>query len=343
MPLRFLRWSIFLFPEFHSVNADRAKVYIDWMVREDPYLYSFRVYRRQNMAGEYEKINPERGFYTNGDSLFLVMNDRDVKARTVYEYYIEPLDRLDNAGKASDPAVVSDFMHEDVPVIRRFDVSQGGDDHTVRLFWQFNNPGLVRSIGIFRSEIYDSAYVKVAEVPATDSIFTDHVQDAMENYYYYLVLQGIMNKSFPSAKVGGHAVNLTLPDPPAEVAANPVDGGVRVYWKHEDPAIMGYYVYRDQGVNDSLRQVSGLVPSDGEVMMFTDTSASLQGNHTYRYAVVAVSDGYQLSGVSEVVTARPGIPTQVLSPSGTPWRIHRRPRDPCLGRYEPGGSVPCRI
>ena len=292
-------------PKFHSMNADRQKVYIDWLVKEDPFLYSFRVYRRQNMAGEFEKINPERGFYNHGDSLFLVMNDRSLTPRTVYEYYIKPLDRLENAGKASDPVVVSDFMQSDIPVLRQFDVSGGDGDHTVRLFWKFDNPDLVRSISIFRSEVYDSAYQKIAEVPATDSVYTDHVIKAMENYYYYLVFQGIMNKSYPSAKVGGHSVNLIPPEPPADVAAEPVKNGVRVYWKHENPVIIGYYVYRDQGLNDSLQQASPLIPAAGELMSYVDTSGSLQGNHSYRYAVVSVNDGYQLSPVSTVVTSRP--------------------------------------
>ncbi len=302
-------------PEFHSMETDQNRVYVDWMVEADPYLYSFRVFRRKNMAGEFSKITPERGFYNKGDSLFLVMNDRSAEPRTVYEYYIEPLDRLENPGKPSDPVVTQDFGQADIPVLRRFDVSQGSDDHTVRLYWQYSDPELVRSISIYRSEIFDSAYSKIAEVPATDSVFTDNVQGAMENYYYYLILQGIMNKSFPSARVGGHAINLMQPSPPREVAAEPVENGVKIYWKHEDPVIMGYYIYRDQGLNDSLQQASGLIPAGGELMSYVDTSKALMGNRSFRYAVIAVNDGYRLSRVSDVVAARPMIATEVLSPS----------------------------
>jgi len=302
-------------PVYHSKNADTRKIYIDWQVDENPYLYSFRVYRRQNMAGDFEKVNVERGFYNKGDSLFLVMNDRTTSPRTVYEYYIEPLDRLANAGKPSSTVVVSGFSRNDIPVIRRFDVSKGSEDHAIRLFWKFINRDLVRSISIYRSEIYDSAYTKIAEVPPADSVFIDHVPGAMENYYYYLVLQGIMNKSYPSARVGGHAVNLSPPAPPAQVAAVPVDGGVKIFWKHENPVVTGYYIYRDQGYNDSLRQASGLIPASMELMSYIDSSSSLDGNHVYHYAVAAVNDGYQLSDLSAVVAARPGKTTGVISPS----------------------------
>ena len=302
-------------PEFISSSTDHGRNYIEWLVGEDPYMYSFRVFRRKNMAGEFEKITPERGFYNKGDSLFLVMNDVSTEPRTVYEYYIVPLDRLENAGTASATTIVSGFMSSDIPVIRRFDVSQGENDHTMRLYWSYKNPGLVRSISIFRSDVYDSAYVKVAEVAAGDSVYIDHVPGAMENYYYYLVLQGIMNRSFPSAKVGGHAVNTTAPDPPADIAGKPTENGTLVFWKHEDPVVTGYYIYRDQGLNDSLQQISGFIPATGEMMSFTDTSRTLSGNQSYRYAVVAVNDGYQLSGLSEVVTIRPAIPTNVLTPT----------------------------
>ncbi len=302
-------------PEFHSRNVDVRKIYIDWLVKEDPYLYSFRVYRRRNMAGNFEKIEPERGFYNQGDSLFLVMNDRHADPRTVYEYFLEPLDRLGNAGQHSDPVVVSGFTQQDIPVIRRFDAGPGEGDHVVRLYWNFSHRELVRSVGIFRSMVYDSAYRKIAEVPPADSVYIDHVPGAMENYYYYIVLQGIMQKSYPSARVGGRSLNTRKPGRPSEVAAVPAEGGVRVYWTHENPVISGYYVYRDQGLNDSLHQISGYIPAELEMMSYLDSSAALQGNHTYRYAVVSVNDGYQLSDLSDTVSARPDIATRVMAPS----------------------------
>ena len=303
-------------PIFNSKNIGNGKIYIEWYERQNPLLYSFRVYRRHNMAGNFEKIVPVRGFYNKGDSLFMVITDNGISPRDVYEYYIEPIDRLENPGPASVPAVVSSFTTGDIPVIRRFDVTTGNEDHSIGLYWRFSNPDLVRSISIFRSAIYDSSYLKIAEVPATDSTYTDHVTGAMENYYYYLVLQGIMDRSYPSAKVGGHSTNSSQPLPPDDVGAEDIKGGVKLYWKNLDPDIRGYYIYRDQGVNDSLQQVSALIPASGELMSYVDSSKTLTGNNTYRYAVVSVSDGYLRSSVSTIVTARPSIKTRVLSPGG---------------------------
>jgi len=137
----------------------------------------------------------------------------------------------------------------------------------------------------------------------------------MENYYYYLVLQGIMNRSYPSAKVGGHSLNRTVPAPPSDVGAKPVKGGVKIYWTHLNPNVIGYYIYRDLGLNDSLQQISRLIKPDREIMFYTDTSGTLSGNRTYRYAIRAMNDSYLLSALSQTVSVQPDIPAVVVSPS----------------------------
>lgn len=302
-------------PIANNSNTDHKNVYIDWYISPDPYLYSFSVYRRQNMAGEFLKIPAEKGFSNRGDSIFMVMNDRTILPRTSYEYFIKPLDRLGNPGVPSEVVQVASFLSNDVPVLTKFDVTEGDQGHQLNLYWKYTNPDLVRSISIFRSDNYDSAYVKIAEVPATDSLYTDNVLQAMENYYYYLVFEGIMNRGYPSAKVGWHAKNNTVPDAPSDVIAHSAEGGVKVYWEHLNPFATGYYVFRDQGRNDPLSQISGLIPATAGMMTFVDTSAILSGNLTYKYALKSINDGYVLSALSNTSAARPGIKTNVISPS----------------------------
>ena len=302
-------------PVFHSEKATHHNIYTDWYITSDPYLYTFNVYRRQNMAGEFEKVNVVKGFYNRGDSLFLVVNDTTVNPRMVYEYYVVPLDRLGNTGGNSPRSTTTSFQNDDVPIIRRLNVTTGKEDHSVVVTWKFNHQDMIRSISIYRSDNFDSGYVKVAEVPALDTTYTDRVTGAMENYYYYLVLQGIMNRSFPSAKVGGHSMNRTVPQPPSDVGAEPVKGGVKIYWTHLDPNVTGYFIYRDMGLNDSLQQISRLIKPDREIMSYTDTSAALNGNHSYTYAVRSVNDSYLMSMFSEKVSAQPDIASVVASPS----------------------------
>ncbi len=233
----------------------------------------------------------------------------------VYEYYVVPLDRLGNPGGNSPKSTTTSFQNDDVPIIRRLNVTTGKEDHSVVVTWNFNHVNMVRSIGIYRSDNFDSGFVKIAEVPPLDTTYTDRVTGAMENYYYYLVLQGIMNRSYPSAKVGGHSFNHTVPAPPSDVGAEPVKGGVKVYWSHLDPNVTGYYIYRDLGLNDTLQQISRLIKPDREIMSYTDTSATLTGNRTFTYAVRSVNDSYLMSMLSEKVSAQPDIQTVVVSPS----------------------------
>ncbi len=96
-------------PAFRSEHATHNNIYTDWNIIADPYLYIFRVYRRQNMAGNFEKVNVIKGFYNRGDSLVLVVNDTTVNPRMVYEYYVEPLDRLGNPGGKSLKSTTTSF------------------------------------------------------------------------------------------------------------------------------------------------------------------------------------------------------------------------------------------
>lgn len=302
-------------PVVSRIKTDRTNIYIDWSMIADPAILSFRVYRRQNMAGAFEEIEPEKGFYNQGDTLILLVNDWTVKPMTIYEYYIEPLDRLANPGKPSVKTLANSFSQSDVPVITNLEASEDSGAHKINLKWHFSNPESVRGISIYRSDNFDSSFVKIAEVPSTDSIYMDNVPIAMENYYYYLVLNGIMNQGYPSAKVGAHAINNEIPDPPDLFRTETVKGGVKLQWIHTAPEVRGYYIYRDQGRNGELKQVSEFIPAEGEIMTYIDSTEGLLGNLSYRYAIKAVNDGYIMSRLSEVSSTRPGIPTLILPPT----------------------------
>lgn len=292
-------------PEIYNQHSNHKQIFIEWYIKPVPELFSFRVYRRQNMAGEFKRIDVIRGFYNREDSLFLIMQDTLLHPDFVYEYYIETLDRLNNPGASSEIAHTSSFSREDVPLITHFDISKGREDHTVDLHWNFDHHDLVRSISIMRSQEYDSGYVKIAEVPPIDSLYTDHVKGASENYYYYLVLEGIMDRGFPSAVVNGMAENHSNPLPPEDVGAEPAENGIKIYWTHLDPSVTGYYVYRDNGLNDSLQQITGLIKPANELASYLDTSSVLSGNKLYRYAIRSVNDGYLLSALSDTVAGQP--------------------------------------
>jgi len=274
-------------PVLHDSHAGKYRTYLEWSMPADQMLNSFAVYRRQNLAGEFEKIQPLKGFYTRKDSLFLVVNDTLVKPAFVYEYYITPLDLVGNPSlNKSDITQAATFTQDLIPVLNNFYATATGS-HQVTLHWKFSNPSMVRSIELYRSPEYDSGYIRVAALQPMDTVYTDNMPVANENFYYYIILQGITGKSFPGAKIAGLSENLNKPDPPEEVAARSVKNGVKIFWLYEDPVVKGYYVYRDNGRGDSLLQVSGLITPADRLMSFTDSSKSLSGSESYRYAVEA--------------------------------------------------------
>ena len=301
-------------PVLHDKNTGKYRVYLEWSIAPDQMLNSFAVYRRQNLAGEFKKIHPVKGFYTKHDSLFLVANDTLVKPAFVYEYYITPLDLVGNPSlNKSDITQTATFTRDLIPVLENFYATPTGS-HQVTLNWKYRNTDMVRSIELYRSPYYDSGFMKIASLQPRDTIYTDNMPVANENYYYYIVLQGIEGKSYPGAKISALSENRNNPAPPEEVAAKPVKNGIKVFWLYEDPEVKGYYVYRDNGRGDSLLQISDLITPADRLMSFIDSSKSLDGSENYRYAVKSINDNYLFSDFSEIVNASPMIPGSISPP-----------------------------
>jgi fibronectin type 3 domain-containing protein len=200
--------------------------------------------------------------------------------------------------------------------VPRYFRAKGSDiNHEVKLSWKFTNSRYVRGIEIYRSFNYDSGYVKIAQLPPTDTTYVDVVPVANENYYYYLQIQGPFEKSYPSAKIAAMFKKAgEKPAPPAETDAKTVPGGVKIYWSYTEPYLKGFFVFRYVYEKAEYEQVSGLIPACGSIYSFIDSSASLVGNHDYRYAVKAVNDVDQMSDLSVSATARPGIKASVETP-----------------------------
>ena len=301
-------------PVLQDVHAEKYRVYLEWNIAPDQMLNSFAVYRRQNLAGKFEKIRPVKGFYTRKDSLFLVVTDTLVKPAFVYEYYIIPLDLVGNPSlNKSTITQTATFTQDLIPVLNYF-YTAATASHQITLHWHFQNPYMVRSIELYRSPDYDSGYIKIASLQPQDTLYNDNLPVANENYYYFIVLQGITGKSYPGAKISALSENQNKPGPPEEVAAKTVKNGIKIYWLYEDPSVKGYYVYRDNGRGDSLLQISDLITPSDRLMSFTDSSLSLDGSENYRYAVKSINDNYIFSDFSEIVNASPLIPGSISPP-----------------------------
>ena len=302
-------------PVFKNKQEYASQILLRWYVPIQKHLNSFALSRRVFGKGDFEKINAVKGFNSSKDTIYLIAVDTNVADPGFYEYSLIPLDIYGNEGPVSDPVSAGTIRSSYNPVPDYFRAEGKEKDHQVKIEWSFRDKKYLRGIEIFRSSSFDNGFVRIALLSATDSSFIDVVPVANQNYWYYMVIDGPVAKSLPTAKVSVMFRNTgEKPLPPAETEAQTVKGGVKVFWSYREPYAKGFYVYRYVYDKAEYVQVSGLIPAGGEIYSFVDSAGVMKGNDINRYAVRAVNDVDQISDLSPSASASPGVKGVISSP-----------------------------
>lgn len=304
----------------HSRYAD-GKMILEWRLKELKDLAHFNIYRSVSGKNEFSKIKADKGFYNQDDSLVLLAIDTIGRQPAWYDYEIEPVDIYGNAGTTAGFCSGGNLADYYAPPVSKLRAEGLKENHAIKLSWKYENKKYLNGISIMRSNNYDSGYQRIATVEATDTSYTDIVPIAGENYYYYLLLHSAENEAIPTAKVFAYYYSQSAkPEPPRGIAAETIQKGVRIHWEYDNPYITGFYVFRNAGSNENFVQVSGLLPAEGGLYSYTDTSKNLQPGEVYLYAVRSINDMNQLSDLSDTVSAYPGTPKKLSSPEGLRFR-----------------------
>jgi len=218
-------------------------------------------------------------------------------------------------GAPSEPTVAATYRFVDLPLPRRLRTESMDSLPGVRLSWSIDASELVKSIRIFRSTGFDTGYALLAEIAPSDTVYVDATAREMVKYFYYLDMTGFMDEvSGKTPRFHGIYQSTLPPLPPYRLEARGFDSGVRLSWRWAGDEPEGFYVYRCPGIDDTLVQVSGLLPVTGEVVEFVDSSASLSPYTTYGYGISAESKSHVRSPIAETAYARPDLPTEPKEP-----------------------------
>ena len=310
-------------PEVHFSHLRYAdgKLEMQWSVKDPLQLSHYNIYRSIFGKNDYRKIKIEKGIFSKDDSLMLIAIDTIGKRPSWYEYLLEPVDIYGNAGKLQGYCAGGSLKDYYAPPVSHFKATGTLNHHEIKLSWRYENKKYLDAITIMRSMIFDSGYTRIVTLSPADTTYTDIVPEGGENYYYYLELQSAESKPVATAKVAAlYSAQSEKPEPPDEIDAQAINGGVKVYWKCESPYAHGFYVYRKENVEEGFVQVSGLVPYGARVYSFTDTSSNLQGGQVYQYAVRTVSDNNVFSGYSDTAEAAPRLTMKLSSPGHLRYR-----------------------
>jgi hypothetical protein len=302
-------------PVFKSKAEFEDHIVLQWFVPQQKSLAAFALYRRVFGTGEFEKVDIKKGYNSSRDTIYLFTDDTLVRNPGYYEYYLKPMDIYGNAGPSSEVISAGPLPDPALTIPRYFRARGSEVNHEIRLNWKFANNRYVRGIELFRSANFDSGFVKIAQLPPTDTTYVDAVPIANEVFFYYMRIQGPYAKTYPTAKISAMFKKAgARPLPPGEVGAVTVPGGVKIFWTDEEPYLKGFFIFRYVYEKADYEQVSGLIPAGGRLYSFIDSSSTLTGNQDYRYAIKAVNDVEQMSDISVWVAARAGKKAFVQTP-----------------------------
>lgn len=296
------------FGPLHLVESrgSAAQNSIQWVLNTGTRPAAYLVFRQNGVAGEFQAFATSRVITGDKSSTFITVQDTLIRANSIYRYYLVPLDYYGNSGQPSDTAMVASYTMRSVPLPEFLSAVSNDSLGGIELSWHLRKTELVRSIRIERSRKFDSGFDPVAEVPREDSTWVDLQVLPMQQYVYRLVLLGPLGEQSPaSARVFGIFETHEAPLPVAGLRADRTRSGVRLRWIRTDQFLSGYYVFRNEGISDSLVQISPLIPARDSIVTYTDTTIA-DNRGQYLYSVRAENTSHILGPFSD--TAAVSVP-----------------------------------
>ena len=305
--------------DFYEIRSSESgyisgKIFLKWRTSSENNIYSFQLFREDNLNGEFNKIADSAGVNSVEDSTYLIVIDSLIVPQSTYRYYAVLNSESENQSSVSDTIMIPAYDLSSVLLPQNV-VADGLDSlGAIKLQWKLAQPRDILSLKIFRSEKYDSNYVELAEVPNADSIFIDRTAEPMKKYFYYLVMTDPFgNYSSRGARVFGSYKSSAEPLSPYDLTAIGTKDGTKLQWTKPDDFILSYHIYRNDGEGTSLSLIAS-IKEDAPEIIFYDTSKTLKGDMTYAYAIQSENTSGRLSLLTDTIYVRPDIEVSLRSP-----------------------------
>ncbi len=275
-----------------------------------------RIYRRRQHVGSEAVIHPVVLIGHRHDSTVVQCWDSTFTALGIYEYRAVPVDSTGREGTSSAWISANNLDDEVRPWISSARAEDLPGQRAIRLRWKVMNGVRVRGIVLHRADRFDGPYTPIADLPPTDSSYTDHVQRVKETYFYRIELVDVVGRSTVGMPVQGLSNDEPKVMPPAAVTAEATPHGIVLRWQAGGPDVSFYQVERGAPKDTAFAlAATGIrAPAQGPVQ-WTDSLAT--DNALRRYRVRAVSIGGPVSAPSVVAMAQafdgrvPSTPTDV--------------------------------
>ena len=300
---------------FNSKSITEKAVDITWSSSNDYKPTTISVYKSEGANANFEKLDANLFVTSRNDSAYYSFIDTLITANTYYTYYAIPEDLYGNTGtKTEDVIIIAvDFSKGGYPYIVNA-ISLDSID-AIEVSWQIREKELVNYVEVYRSASFDSGFTKIADVPSQDSEYLDYNIDPMKKYEYYVRAVNMMGEySISSVRVFAMTLSELTPIPPQNLIVESVKNGVKLSWENSEDFIDGFWVYRTDGIDDSLRLISTLIKETKPITEYFDTNGTLSGKLTYSYSIKSITTSHVESDFSDTLLIRPELPTMPPTP-----------------------------
>jgi hypothetical protein len=259
----------------------------------------FRASVKNKTFKEIKTIHFANDTLKNGSVEFTVF-DTTLTEKGIFVYFI----RVNANGKEikSPPAYGHNLGYIPAPSVARFKGTPSKDKKAIELNWLLNYSGTLSSIALYRSNKYDSGYVKVTDLASDATNYTDMVPLANEPWFYFLELHDYFGGIYPSVRIPAFATFAEKPFAPMNIRCRVSGDSVVIRWKSSGANIIGYRVFRSlNGKPYSL--INEMTSLKNEDVTFVDSDIMLKKTVKAKYYVLNVSDGFVESNSSDTVSA----------------------------------------
>ena len=293
---------------YAQINVYETKSYgkrpkITWFrTGNDTINRDFSIYRADLKSKKFRKINTQKFLLTyKKDTVLYLVVDTTLVKKGMYQYYIkvkpEKGDSLTStAAYAHNLGVIAP------PRVMKMDAVGQTDKKSIKITWQLNYHFSIRKLTLMRSSNHEAGYVKVAELPADATEYTDFVPLSNHNYFYFLIIADFFGYQYPSVPVPSYTLYKSQAIPPQNFDLKQEQNKVVLSWQNADKNLSGYRVYRAINGKD-FRPLHTMQTSASLNETFTDKLADNPNLKRVDYYVVNYSDAYVPSKTSDTLTA----------------------------------------
>ena len=272
----------------------KTNVFLTWKSGNEVDLKGFNIYRSLFYDSLYIRINNK--LLGKTDSLYVDKLDDPGE----YFYMVSSVNN-DDLENTSNPYIadVKDVIPPAMPRGLRAKVDTG----RIKLKWHSNSEKDLAGYYILKSVVGAKDYFIVNKKPIKDTVYTEVLAKNIKDKFIFQVVavDTNMNRSEPSKAVYATMPDVTPPASPFIKYVRQAPEGLRIVWiANVDNDLAKYIVYRKGGSDTTFKEINSKVPNTDTVFVDDDIKANI----SYSYALAAVDSADNISGKSNVFSAK---------------------------------------